>query len=170
MAYAVLPGCADTVAASHELIEAATDPHPADMLTWYGYQDAWWGAGRRRGGRRLRGARLGPDANGNPVTRAWVNSAAKASRDGCQPEAPGEIFFAAAVPTDTVKNIVDPTGGPNYDSDGYMLVARGATRTVDVVVFSEARCRATSRSSSGAAANNNPDPTQLDPIPGVTLR
>ena len=171
VAYAVLPDCgggADTVTVSHELIEAATDPHPADVLGWYGYQDAWWGAGGGEVADACEG-RASVTWNGNAVTRSWVNTASAASHDPCQPVAPGEVFYAAAVPTEVVTGLVDPTGGPDYDSDGYMVVKRGETKTVDVVVFSEAKLPNDLQLVVGSRVRGSTDPSQVNPITtGVT--
>jgi hypothetical protein len=171
VAYAVLPNCsgngASTVTVSHELIEAATDPHPSDKPGWYGYQDAWWGAGGGEVGDACE-SRKSVTWNGNHVTRAWVNTAAAASHDPCQPALAGEVFYSAAVPTEVVKGIHDPTGGPDYDSDGYMIMQRGQSKTVDVVVFSEAALPHDVQLLVGVPAANNPtnDPTLVDPITG----
>jgi hypothetical protein len=175
VAYAVIPKCGSggangfsTVTVSHELIEAATDPHPSDVLTWYGYQDAWWSAGGGEVGDVCEGR--GSVTSGTyKVARAWVNKAAAESHDGCQPEAPGEVYFATAVPTEVVTGIKDPTGGPDYDSDGYMLVTRGQTKTVDAVVFSEGPLPNDVSLIVGSEPQGATDPTQLGPIAtGVT--
>jgi hypothetical protein len=175
VAYAVIPKCGgggsngfSTVTVSHEIIEAATDPHPSDVPTWYGYDDAWWSPGGGEVGDVCEGR--GSVTSGTyKVTRAWVNKAAAASHDGCQPEAPGEVYYAAAVPTQVVTGLTDPTGGPNYDSDGFMLVSRGETKTVDVVVFSEGPLPNDVSLIVGSQPQNATDPTQLNPIAtGVT--
>lgn len=171
VAYAVLPDCgggADTVTVSHELIEAATDAHPSDKLGWYGYQDAWWGAGGGEVGDACE-TRASVTWNNDQVTRAWVNAAAKASHDPCQPEAPGEVFYSAAVPTTVVKGIHDPTGGPDYDSDGYIVMKKGDSQTIDVVVFSEAKLPHDVQLLAGARVRGSTDPSQVSPITtGVT--
>lgn len=141
-AYAVIPDCNQGMAeltdsASHELIEAATDPHPMSGPTWYGTNFAWWpiyGSNGTQSGGEVADLceRYAPvsDTGGNAVARAWVNQAAAASHDPCQPTPSGEIFYAAAVPTQVIKA---------RDSDGYVIVKPGASTTLDVVVFSEAK-------------------------------
>jgi hypothetical protein len=147
--YVVVPDCSaaapgqamqlftDTV--SHEVIEAATDPHPGQPA-WYGYNNAWF---------RTFGSTIGQgevadvcqraggwtDASGNVLARSWVNAAAKASHDPCQPAQPGEIFYSLAVPTVTQPS--NTAGVP--DSDGYVVVKRGESKTIDAVFFSDAK-------------------------------
>ena len=149
--YAVIPDCGgSTVAAdlaslqdtvSHEFIEASTDPY-ASQSAWGGYQVAWF---RIPGGGTP--VELGEvadacesyapvtDPNGYTLTRSWVNQAAQASSDPCQPEQPGEIYYAVAVPTTT--EVPSTPGYPK--SDGYIVVPAGTTVTVDSVFFSEAK-------------------------------
>jgi hypothetical protein len=130
---------------SHEVIEASTDPLVGSgLLTWYGYNNAWFrlpaapgspaqpGQGEVADVCQSRGTFT--DAMRNVLARSWVNEKAKASSDPCQPEAPGEIFYSVAVPTTT-----EPVGGGIPPSDGYIVVKRGTTVNVDSVFFSEAK-------------------------------
>jgi hypothetical protein len=129
---------------SHELIEAATDPGVGlGELTWYGYNNAWFrlpaapGTPTQPGQGEVadvcQSSRTVTDSLGNVLARSWVNAAAMASSDPCQPELPGEIFYSVAVPTKTEAQ-------PGYPpSDGYIVVKRGTTATVDSVIFSEAK-------------------------------
>jgi hypothetical protein len=129
---------------SHELIEAATDPGVGvGNITWYGYNNAWFRLPTAPGSAPMPGqgevadvcqsSRSITDAMGNVLARSWVNAAAVASSDPCQPELAGEIFYSVAVPTTTEKQ------APYPDSDGYIVVPRGTTATVDSVIFSEAK-------------------------------
>ncbi len=131
---------------SHEVIEASTDPHSATgTATWSGYNDAWFRAPAAPGTVpppsllevadvcQRNGAVT--DTMGNVLARSWVNAAAMASSDPCQPEAPGEIFYSVAVPTTTAPS--EMVGVPA--SEGYIVVKRGTTTTVDSVIFSEAK-------------------------------
>lgn len=170
-AYAVMPDCGfglDTVTTSHEFIEAATDPHPLSGPTYYMFDDAWAMAG---GGEvadvcETRGS---VSEQGFDVTKSWVNKAALASKDPCEPEDPNEIFFGAAVPTEIVHNIPDPTGGPAYDSGGYVVMKKGQNKTLDVVVFSEAALPNELKLAVGRRRRGSGDPADLGPIgTGIT--
>jgi len=130
---------------SHEVIEASTDPGVGlGLLTWYGYNNAWFRIPAAPGSPAQPGQgevadvcqRNGvfTDAMGNLLARSWVNQAAMASSDPCQPEIPGEIFYSVAVPTTTEKQ-----SGGIPPSDGYIVVKRGTTVNVDSVIFSEAK-------------------------------
>jgi hypothetical protein len=144
-AYAVIPDCGGgmeefTTDVSHELIEAATDPHPETGTAWYGYNDAWFTSPGQTGGQGEVAdvcERFGyvDDSSGNVLSRAWNNTAATASLDPCQPETPGENFFSVAVPTSTEpsKTIGGTTSG------GYLVIKQGATQTIDSIIFSDAQ-------------------------------
>ncbi len=160
-AYAVIPDCGGgmeefTVDVSHELIEAATDPHPETGTAWYGYNDAWFTSPGQTGGQGEVAdvcERYGyvDDASGNVLSRAWSNTAATASVDPCQPETPGENFFAVAVPTSTEpsKTIGGTTSG------GYLVIKQGQTQTIDSIIFSDAQLPSDLQLSVGARAKGS---------------
>jgi len=144
--FAIVPDCNAglgdvTFVSSHEVAEMATDPYVGVRLSWYGIDDAWWGAGTATaspGGELADVCEFaGPflDVNGNSFARIWNNRAAAASHDPCQPEPPSEIFYSVAVPTQTVESMAQ---GMSYPSDGYVVMKAGTTKTLDAVVFSEA--------------------------------
>jgi hypothetical protein len=145
-AYAVIPDCGNGMAeatadVSHEVAEAITDPHPETNPAWYGYDDAWFRVGGSTLGQGevadvCQRARTITDAMGNVLSKAWVNAAAAASHDPCQPGPAGEIYYNTAVPT-----VVVDSGsiGNTYKSDGYVIVKRGSMVTLDAVIFSDAR-------------------------------
>ena len=169
-AFAIIPDCGGgtTVSASHEFIEAATDPHPQSATTWYAYNDAWFGAGGGEVADLCEG-RGSTTESGQDVARSWVNNAAKASHDPCQPADPTLVYFGASLATDTVTGIKDPTGGPNYTSDGYLVVQKGASRVVDVVLFSEKKLPHELSVVVGKRRRNSADPTAVTAIAtGVT--
>lgn len=102
--YAIIPRCGSkegttTVSASHEFIEAATDPDVGEgNLTYYMQNQTWAFAGGEVGD-------LCVDFTGNNdkvqessflVQRSWSNESAKASHDPCVPILPGEVYFNAA--------------------------------------------------------------------------
>jgi hypothetical protein len=154
-----------TEATSHEFIEAATDPHPLADTTYYMMNDAWAGAGGGESADLCQGR--GSATEGQyAVARSWVNAAADESSDPCQPEDAGEIYFGAAVETQTV-TANDPDMGP-YETDGYILVKRGETKVVDVVVFSEKKLSGTLDLVVGKRKNVT-DPHDVGPIgTGIT--
>jgi hypothetical protein len=145
VAYAVMPFCdyglGDvgnynyvTLAASHELAEAATDPHPNKETAFSLYSnDAWLGpfAGQAAENGDMCEFLADPsyDQTGITVQRIWSNQAAAQSKQPCQPFS--LPYFAAALRTSPQKL---PDG---HTSDGYVFVKRG--QSVDVVadVFSE---------------------------------
>ena len=175
-AFAIMPDCGYGYAGvtSHELIEAATDPYPFTTktpptpFTWYLYNDAW--AGVAGGGEvadvcaSQKAAKEGNDF----VARSWVNAAAAASEDPCQPAVPGKIYFAASVETEIVTGLHDTNGGgPDYDSDGFIVMTRGQTRNVNVIAFSEKPLPHDLTLVVGARPQGNAtDPAMLDPIAG----
>lgn len=143
VAYAILPRCTTsrddlTYAASHEIIEAATDPHASEAgnTTWYLLDNiAWSGAGGAEVADMCM-AKTRFAASGYALTRSWSNEAAGASHDPCQPSDPGILFYGAALDTESA-NVVDQAGARR--SDGYVSLARGETKTVYATVFSEAK-------------------------------
>ena len=146
-AFAVIPDCGGGYeeSASHEFIEAATDPHPISTInkpTWYMYDDAWSPSGPGGGEVADQCETRGPSTttDGFSAAKSWVNAAAKESKDPCQPSDPGKIFFGLAVQTEkqTIKDPTDPAGG-TYESYGYITLKAGETKTLDTVVFSEAK-------------------------------
>ena len=99
--YALVPRCGSetetTLAASHEYIEAATDPHVGSGTAYY-MQDQLWS---------IEGGEVGDlcvtqdnsdeyQESGFVVQRSWSNIAAKASHDPCVPAPAGDIYFNVA--------------------------------------------------------------------------
>jgi hypothetical protein len=140
LAYAVIARCTSslddlTYAASHEIVEAATDPHPSTDPAFYmiGYYP-WTGPG----GGEVADVCLGrgpSTATGYTMARSWVNAAAKASHDPCQPATPGAIYFQTAI--DTEMGAVTDSWG-TYRSDGFINITHGTTRQITGTTFSEA--------------------------------
>ncbi len=175
VAFAVIPDCGgfSTDSVSHEIIEAVTDPHPADSptpatpSTWYLYDDGWTfgpGGGEAADMCESRGSTM--VGSTNPVAKVWNNVAAMGSHDPCVPQDVGEIFYSAAVPTQVLTNLPDPTGGggPNYDSDGFIVMQPGTSKSVDVVVFSEAPLPHDVALVVGSEQPGQTDPMDLAPV------
>lgn len=147
--YAMIPACpgfdgpgvdlAHTfqVAASHELLEAATDPDPYAAPAWTKLDTAHAGWATIAGGPEL--GDMCTFVEGDPFTwpttgytseRAWSDAAAAASRDPCQP-APAEPYFNAAPETpDTVTYAGLKVAGVH--------IAAGQDAVVPVHLFSDA--------------------------------
>jgi hypothetical protein len=143
--YAVLPRCDGddqtglaqlTLAASHELIEASTDPQP-DTSPAYTFPDpnhiGWWLFANAEVGDMCE---LDNDYAYVPpgfpwvVQRIWSNRAAWAGQSPCIPAETPDYFYAAAVPTDVAPlNLV---GTPQ--SYPAVHVPVGTTGTVDVLL------------------------------------
>ncbi len=171
-AFAVMPNCGRggrTVSASHEFIEAATDPHPQTMTGWYAYNDAWFMVGGGEVADLCEGRGSVMDESGNSVAKSWVNTAAAASKDPCLPSDPAVIYYGAAVDTNEMFTSQDPTGGPDYQSEGYISVAQGASKSVPVDVFSEAKLPHDLAIVVSKGAKSGSDPNVSTPIAtGVT--
>jgi hypothetical protein len=145
--YAVIPRCHGagldalatlTVAASHELIEACTDPQPDAVVPSYALTDV-----NHLGWALLAGAEVGdmceldPDAYFAPtgfpwvVQRIWSNSAAWAGSAPCVPATSADYFYAAAVAQDAVT--LDVTGTPQSYAAVHVPVGGAATVAVQLV-------------------------------------
>jgi hypothetical protein len=135
--YAVIPRCdaserSATIAASHELIEAATDPDASQgalsAVGYYMMNDQVWTAVYGGAGEVadlcvdvIFGKELSVQESGFTVQRSWSNKAAKAGHNPCVPVPTGEVYFQAAPPSTT------------------MIVPVGKTVTVNVDPFSDAK-------------------------------
>ena len=144
--YAVLPRCqgddltglgALTLAASHELIEASTDPQPETMPA---YQDS---DANHIGWTLFAGAEVGDMCElqsdhtyvppGFPwvVQRIWSNRAAWAGQSPCVPADSPSYFYATAVPTETAT--LDLLGTPQAYPAVHVPVGGSATVAVQLV-------------------------------------
>jgi hypothetical protein len=141
-AFAVIPNCGGgrSDSASHEFIEAATDPHPETTTAWYANGYAAWFGFTGGGGEAADLCENGPGTlvNGQTVARSWVNAAAIASRNPCVPATAGAIYYNAAIDTKESYPVTDPQGSGTHLSEGFISVKRGSSSSVEVVVFSEA--------------------------------
>lgn len=157
IAYAVVPRCAAfppapaksltgmdfvSTAMSHELAEAATDPHPNSEPAFAGTDDddlVWAMMTGGENGDMCAGIddfSVKPADLGYTVQRLWSNAAAKASHDPCVP-APSEAYFNAAFAPADALTIADPSGqGPSMKTKG-LKMAVGQSKTIDLTLYSD---------------------------------
>jgi hypothetical protein len=146
VAYAVIPRCPSflglhgfdvvTVAASHELIEAATDPHPYTAPA-YAFPDddhAVWGyyTGGETGDMCTfnDGVFYDPPGLDFKVQRSWSNAAAAGGHDPCVPALPGRVYFnSAPVMPDVIKSRGISTKG--------VRIPVGGSRTIELDLYSD---------------------------------
>jgi hypothetical protein len=148
--YAVLPRCASfsllpghgaldilTVALSHELCEAATDPFPTSdpAYSTSNFVGSGWSA-NAVGGEigdmcvlELSSYEMRADV-GYWVQRVWSDANALASHDPCAPDLTGEVYFSA------VPDLAQTEVFPGLYMDG-ITVAPGASATVALHLFSD---------------------------------
>lgn len=151
VAYAVVPRCASfgalasldawTGIASHELVEAATDPYP-NVSPGYAQVDdadvAWMFV--------LGGAETGDmcaqqassftkfaELPAYTVQRFWSNASAAAGHDPCVPSLPGEVYFQSAP---VLPDMVSLTGLP-VPLKGVQIPV-GQSKVISVDLFSDA--------------------------------
>lgn len=167
VSYVVVPRCDSTStddvtnAASHEIVEAATDPQPSTAIGWYMADDDAWTLEQAglQGGAEVADVCIGRPPytdNGYPLVRSWSNAAAKASHDPCQPTDPGKVFYSAAIDTHGITENGIPT-------DGYVIMAQGASEDVGVVIFSDAPLPSDVSLVAGARSNST-NPSDVAPI------
>jgi hypothetical protein len=151
VSYAVVPRCnfgmgslldTATSSASHELIEAVTDPQPMSQAPGYLLPDDadidWVDA--------VGGGEIGDLCAQNPqafttfppfnyvVQRVWSNKAAAAGHDPCQPTHPGEVYYnAAPVFTQMVNYSIQGQAVPVHG----IKIPVGGTGTVPVDFYSD---------------------------------
>jgi len=147
VSYAVMPRCSGwsasvldttTEAASHEFIEASTDPYP-QTNTAYGQVDdnhILWEyvlGGGETGDMcaQFAASYVTPPDLGFSVQRAWSNTAAKEGHDPCQPADKSPYFNSMPVLTDDVS-----LGGQG--STKGVKIPVGSSATIQVDLFSDA--------------------------------
>lgn len=150
--YAVMPRCAPmgpgvtlmdqlTSGASHEFIEAATDPLPQDMPAWAeldGPHRSWEYFGGGEVGDVC--AQFGnvfykPTGITNLVQHTWSNAAAMAGHDPCEPDGLKPYFNSAPVMNDQVAMILQT--GEQVTVLGVKVPLHGS-KTIEVDLFSDA--------------------------------
>jgi hypothetical protein len=154
LAYAVIPRCPGgtgftdmdvlTVAESHELIEAATDPFPNSSGAYVQVDAAhiYWDTAQ--GGSEIADmCENDPEAYDNVipgltsyfVQRYWSNASMSAGHDPCVPELPNTVFFQSAAELSTAVTINAGTGG-NVSTKGVHIPV-GSTGTVTLDLYSD---------------------------------
>jgi hypothetical protein len=128
-----------TAEASHEVIEAATDPLPSSKPAYLSVDansHAW---------ELLAGGEIGDLCGAYPnvfyvptgfdhlMQRVWSNANAAASHDPCQPDAPTPYFNSAPVMSDTIRIQV---GGIPVNTQGVKLQV-GAETTIELDLYSD---------------------------------
>jgi hypothetical protein len=147
VSYAVMPRCTGwsssvldttTSAASHEFIEASTDPYP-QTNTAYGQVDdnhILWEyvlGGGETGDMcaQFSASYVDPPDLGFEVQRAWSNASAKAGHDPCQPSDKSAYFNSMPVLNDKIS-----IGGQG--STKGVKIPIGSSATIEVDLFSDA--------------------------------
>jgi hypothetical protein len=143
--YALLPRCTTslddlTVALSHELVEASTDPYPFTQGAYQMTDDPHliWSF--------IPGGELGDMCEyvGNAaqrlvgnfaVQRTWSNTSARAGHDPCVPALPLPFIGAAPLFTETL--MLDPMDGTGPHPTKGVQVSSGQTKTIEIDVFSD---------------------------------
>jgi hypothetical protein len=150
--YAVIPRCtqgfagmtgidAVTGTASHELVEAATDPYAVTAPAFSGTDDDGVGLELMLGGGEVGDMCVGtgnsffkPDNFPFMVQRTWSNTAASAGQDPCVPAMPGPYFNAAVQAAD---QITYTNAGQSSKFKGIQIPV-GTSKTIDVIIYSDA--------------------------------
>jgi len=106
-AYAVLPRCQSdlggmTLAASHEIVESATDPSPENAPAAQMTDPAWLSFGPEVADVCMAvETNLSASDSGFLLQRSWSNASAKAGHDPCVPTPAGAAYFNMAPATGT---------------------------------------------------------------------
>jgi hypothetical protein len=147
VSYAVVPRCPPPVAsvtvldeltaeASHEIIEAATDPLPSDQPAYLHVDPS------DQGWELLAAGEIGdlcagfpnaffkPAGVDNLVQRVWSNAAAAASHDPCEPQGTSPYFNSAPVESDTIRFL-----GASFKG---VRIPVGQSKTVELDLYSDA--------------------------------
>lgn len=151
-AYAIVPRCGSqfdrvTLAASHELAEAATDPYPRSRPAWSGFREedlAWeffqqFQSENGDACEFYRDSDLGAGDSdvGFSVQRQWSNASAKAGHDPCVPVYKGEKYFnVTPLALDDIDVDLSSLGGDIVTSKG-IKVKVGEARQIPLGFYSD---------------------------------
>jgi len=149
VAYAVLPNCASdsktTQYASHEIGEAATDPHPSGQPAYYGFDDPYlafheWQRGNDENGDACEFFKDSFYVESQPfqyqVQRLWSNKQGPLGHSPCQPYT-STYFNVAPLGIGDITVDLSQEGGPaNFTTKGFTC-ALNATCKIPVGIYSD---------------------------------
>lgn len=150
-AYAIVPRCGQfdhvTLAASHELAEAVTDPYPRSRPAWSGFRDedlAWeffqqFQSENGDACEFYRDSDLAPGDSNLTFTaqRQWSNKSAKAGHDPCVPVFKGEKYFnVTPLALDDIDVNLSSLGGDVVTTKG-IKVKLGEPRQIPLGFYSD---------------------------------
>ena len=131
-----------TAEASHELIEAATDPLPKAKAAYIDVDEvgqiwAMVGGGAEIGDlcAPFPNAFYRPSGVSNLVARVWSNTAAANSHDPCEPDGTTPYFNSAPVVSDTIVVNNSPVGA--FTTKGVHIPV-GSSQTIELDLYSDA--------------------------------
>lgn len=140
VAYAIVPRCGNkeattTVAASHEIVEAATDPATSGSPAWYMTSSPWAVLGGEVADLcvDVTGGNDTYQESGFTVQRSWSNMAAAASHDPCVPTPASDVYFGSAPVADQLQMAIGDT--QTVEVDGFSDGPMPADWSVSVVDF-----------------------------------
>ncbi len=152
VAYAIVPRCGSsfesvTVTASHELVEAASDPYPRSRPAWTGFrsEDLAWEFFQQLQSENgdacefYHDSRLaaGESDVAYSVQRSWSNVSAAAGHDPCVPAFKNTAFFnTTPLSLEDVNVDLSSLGGGTMTTKG-IKVAVGATKTIPLGFYSD---------------------------------
>ena len=150
VAYAVIPQCSQmdeiTLAASHELGEAATDPHPTSAPAWTGFDLdhlSWefFNQFQSENGDACefyKDAMLSATESDVPfaVQRQWSNASARAGHDPCVPARPGTYFSVSPLNQEAISVDLSQLGGGTETTMGYKIKV-GESRQIPLGFYSD---------------------------------
>jgi hypothetical protein len=152
IAYAIIPQCANdldetTSSASHELAEAATDPHPQSSAGWTGFDDnhlSWeyfqqFQSENGDACEFYRDSFFRSTSSDLPfaVQRTWSNQSASAGHSPCVPAPAGAYFNVTPLETEDVTVDLSNFGGASKQKTKGYHVAVGETRTIALGFYSD---------------------------------
>ncbi|HSO36655.1 MAG TPA: hypothetical protein VLT33_29220 [Labilithrix sp.] len=170
VAYAIVPRCGSsfdmvTVSASHELVEAASDPYPRLRPAWSGFgsDDLSWEFFQQFQSENGDACEFYRDSDLRPgtesglaftVQRSWSNKSAAAGHDPCVPAFKNTTFFnTTPLDLEDVEVDLSAIGGDLATTKGYKVPV-GSTRTIPLGLYSDGPTTAWSiRASAGGIAS-----------------
>ncbi len=153
VAYAIVPQCGGagfsetTLSASHELVEAATDPYPQTNPAYVGFDNdhvAWefFQQFQSEVGDACEFYRDSTMSSSTDfpfvVQRQWSNAAAKAGHDPCVPAAHATYFNVTPLNLETIDLDLSAVGGGKQKTKGYKIPV-GQTKTIPLGFYSDAK-------------------------------